>query len=169
MSSEQESRRSFMSRAIIGIAAFIGAAVTVPLAGFGILPVLKKKSAPWSDAGSLRDLQVNEPRERRFLETVKHGWQEEKVERAVWLVRTADAGVRAFSPSCPHLGCGYRWFPADRQFKCPCHASVFDIDGRVLAGPAPRALDTLVVKVEDGKVFVKFEVYQVGTSGKVVA
>jgi Rieske Fe-S protein len=169
MNIESEGRRNFMIRAIIGIAAFIGGVVTVPLAGFGILPVLRKKAAAWSDAGSLRDLQVNDPQERRFLETVKQGWQEEKVERAVWLVRTAEGGVRAFSPSCPHLGCGYRWFSADRQFKCPCHASVFDIDGKVLAGPSPRALDALETKVEDGKVFVKFEVFQVGTAGKVAA
>jgi Rieske Fe-S protein len=169
MQSEDEGRRKFMVRAIIGIAAFIGAAAAVPLAGFGILPVLRKMAPAWSDAGSLGDLQVNQPEERRFFQTVKHGWQEEKVERAVWLVRTADGAVRAFSPSCPHLGCGYRWFPADRQFKCPCHASVFDIDGKVLAGPSPRALDLLATKVEAGKVFVQFEVFQVGIAGKVAA
>ena len=169
MSIEGVSRRNFMTRAIIGIIAFIGAAVTVPLAGFGILPVLRKKAAEWSDAGSIRDLQVNEPQERRFFQSVKHGWQEEKVERAVWLVKREDGSVRSFSPSCPHLGCGYRWFSESRQFKCPCHASVFDISGKLLAGPAPRSLDTLETRVEDGKVFVRFEVFQVGTTGKVAA
>lgn len=169
MNIESEGRRNFMIRAIIGIAAFIGAAVTIPLAGFGILPVLRKGSSAWSDAGSPGDLLVNEPQERRFFQTVKHGWQEEKVERAVWLVKRQDGGIRAFSPSCPHLGCGYRWFPAEKQFKCPCHASVFDIDGKVLAGPSPRGLDALEARVEDGRVFVKFEVFQVGTSGKVAA
>ena len=163
------SRRNFMVRAIIGIGAFIGAAVAVPLAGFGILPVLRKKEPAWTDAGSSADLLLNEPQERRFFQTVRTGWQEERVERTVWLVKKQDGSVTAFSPNCPHLGCGYRWFSQEGKFKCPCHASFFDIDGKVLAGPAPRPLDTIDTKVEEGKVLVKFEVFQVGTAKKAVA
>jgi len=169
METQDVSRRNFMTRTIVAIAVFIGAAVTVPLAGFGILPVVRKEEPGWSDAGTLQDLGVDEPQERRFLETVKHGWQEEKVERAVWIVKRSDGSVTAFSPSCPHLGCGYRWFPDEGKFKCPCHASVFDIKGGVLAGPAPRPLDTLAVKQENGRVFVKFEIFQVGTASKTTA
>jgi menaquinol-cytochrome c reductase iron-sulfur subunit len=169
MSDQNVTRRNFMVRAIIAIGAFIGAAVAVPLAGFGILPVLRKKEPEWSDAGTAADLAMNEPQERRFFQTVKSGWQEERVERTVWLVKKPDGSVTAFSPNCPHLGCGYRWFGQDRQFKCPCHASIFDIDGKVLAGPAPRALDTIATKIDDGKVLVKFEVFQVGTTKKAAA
>jgi len=163
------SRRSFMIRAIIGISAFIGAAVAASLTGFGILPVITKKETSWSDAGPAHDLEVNEPQERRFLQTVKTGWQEEKVERTVWLVKKADENVTAYSPNCPHLGCGYRWFSQDQRFKCPCHASVFDINGKVLSGPAPRALDTLEAKIENGRLLVKFEMFQVGIAKKVTA
>jgi menaquinol-cytochrome c reductase iron-sulfur subunit len=169
MSDQNVSRRSFMVRAIIGIGAFIGAAVAVPLAGFGILPVLQKKEPGWSDAGTVAELAPNEPQERRFAQTVRTGWQEERVERTVWLVKRPDGSITAFAPNCPHLGCGYRWFGQDRQFKCPCHASLFDIDGKVLAGPAPRGLDGLETKVEDGRVMVKFEVFQVGTTKKAAA
>jgi menaquinol-cytochrome c reductase iron-sulfur subunit len=169
MSDQTESRRNFMVRAIIGIGAFIGAAIVVPLAGFGILPVLRKKEPGWSDAGTLADLVVNEPQERRFFQTVKTGWQEEKVERAAWLVKRSDGTVAAFSPSCPHLGCGYRWFAQEQQFKCPCHGSVFDIDGKVLGGPAPRPLDTLAVRQDKGRVLVQYEIFQVGTAQKVIA
>ena len=169
MAGQGVSRRNFMIRSIIGIFAFIGAATAVPLGGFGILPALKKRDVGWSDAGPAEDLKPNEPQERRFLQTVKHGWQEEKAERAVWLVKKPDGGVTAFSPNCPHLGCGYRWFAAEQRFKCPCHASVFDISGKVLSGPSPRSLDTVEVRVENGKVLVKFEIYQVGTAKKVAA
>lgn len=158
-----------MIRAIVAIIAFIGAAVTVPLAGFGILPVLRKKDPEWSDAGTVTELAAGVPQERRFAQTVKNGWQEEKVERTVWLVRKQDGSVTAFAPACPHLGCGYRWFPAERRFKCPCHVSLFDIDGNVLGGPAPRPLDLLETKVENGRVFVKFQIFQVGTSAKSAA
>jgi len=157
-----------MSWSIAGIVAFIGAAMTVPLAGFGILPALRKKDAEWSDAGAA-DLVVNEPQERRFLQTVKNGWQEEKVERTIWLVKKQDGSVTAFAPNCPHLGCGYRWFASEQRFKCPCHASVFDIEGKLLSGPAPRSLDTLAVRLENSRLFVKFEIFQVGTSSKTAA
>ncbi|MHB8846726.1 MAG: QcrA and Rieske domain-containing protein [Nitrospirota bacterium] len=169
MSDQNVTRRNFMVKAIIGIGAFISAAVAVPLAGFGILPVLQKKDPGWSDAGTAADLDLNEPQERRFFQTVKTGWQEERVERTVWLVRRSGEKVTAFSPNCPHLGCGYRWFSQDRKFKCPCHASFFDIDGKVLAGPAPRSLDSLETKIEGGKVLVKFEIFQVGTTKKTEA
>ncbi|MDH4163750.1 MAG: Rieske (2Fe-2S) protein [Nitrospirota bacterium] len=169
MSEQGVSRRNFMTRTIIAIIAFIGAAITVPLAGFGILPAIRKGQAGWSDAGTFKDLEVNTPQERRFAQTVKNGWQEDHMERTVWLVRKPDGTIKAFSPSCPHLGCGYRWFGQEQRFKCPCHASIFDIDGKVLAGPSPRALDGLEAKVEDGKVFVKFEIFQVGTTAKVSA
>ena len=169
MSEQDVSRRNFMTRAIIGIAAFVGAAITAPLAGFGILPAIRKREAGWSDAGSFKDLAVDIPQERRFTEIVKNGWQEDHVERTVWLVRKKDGSIKAFAPSCPHLGCGYRWFSEEQRFKCPCHASVFDIDGNVVAGPAPRALDTLDAKVEDGKALVKFELFQVGITTKVSA
>jgi len=161
------SRRSFMIRAIIGIFMFIGAVLAVPLGGFGILPALRKNKPGWSDIGTVSDLAVDEPQERRFSELVRNGWQEEKQERSVWIVMKPDRSVVVFSPNCPHLGCGYRWFSADLRFKCPCHGSVFDIDGRVLAGPAPRPLDTLDVKIDGGRIFVKYQAYQLGTASKV--
>ena len=169
MGEQDVTRRKFMIRTIFGIGAFISAAIAVPLGGFGILPVLRKKAPDWSDAGTAADLKANEPQERRFFQTVKSGWQEERVERTVWLVKKTDGTVTAFSPNCPHLGCGYRWFSQDRQFKCPCHASLFAIDGKVISGPAPRALDTLPARIESGKVLVKFEIFQVGTTKKAAA
>ncbi len=58
--------------------------------------------------------------------------------KGVWAVKQADGQVTVFSPICPHLGCGYRWDQQDRLFKCPCHGSIYDIEGTVKAGPAPR-------------------------------
>jgi Rieske Fe-S protein len=169
MSENDLSRRNFMIRTIIGIFVLIGAAMTAALGGFGVLPALRKKESGWSDAGSAADLQVDQPQERRFFETVKSGWQKEKVERAVWLVKKSDNSVTAYSPNCPHLGCGYRWIAARQRFECPCHASVFDVNGKLLSGPAPRSLDTIETRVEGGRILVKFEVFQLGISKKVMA
>lgn len=169
MDGQNVTRRNFMVRAIIAVFAFIAAALAIPFGGFGILPALRKRDAGWSNVGSVDDLKADEPQEWRFFQTVKSGWKEDKQERSIWIVKRSDGAIVAFSPNCPHLGCGYRWFAQDRQFKCPCHASVFDIDGRVLGGPAPRSLDTLDVKQEGGRVLVKYEVFQLGTGTKVAA
>jgi menaquinol-cytochrome c reductase iron-sulfur subunit len=169
MDSVDLSKRNFMVRAIIGIMVFIGAAAAVPFTGFGILPALKQKGSAWSDAGTAGDLNVDEPQERRFFQVVKSGWQEEKQERSLWIVRRPDNTVVAYAPNCPHLGCGYRWSAPDKLFKCPCHGSVFDINGKVLGGPAPRSLDTLEVKQENNRVMVKFEMFQLGIAKKVIA
>jgi len=169
MGNSDPSRRQFMVRVIIGIIAFISAALAIPFGGFGILPALHKKETGWSDAGTVASLEVNNPQERRFLQVVKSGWLEEKQERSIWIVKRPDSSVTAFSPNCPHLGCGYRWSDADQQFKCPCHGSVFDINGKVLGGPSPRSLDMLEVKLENNRVLVKFEVFQLGIGQKVVA
>ena len=49
--------------------------------------------------------------------------------------------VVAFGPQCTHLGCAYHWEEGKNEFLCPCHSSLFSIDGKVLSGPAPRPLD----------------------------
>ena len=40
--------------------------------------------------------------------------------------------VTAFGPQCTHLGCAYHWEQGKKQFLCPCHTSVFSIDGKVI-------------------------------------
>ena len=37
----------------------------------------------------------------------------------------------------------------DGKFVCPCHASSYDITGRVLSPPAPRPLDLYPVRIEN--------------------
>lgn len=162
-------RRNFMVRMILGIFGFIGGVMTIALGGFGIIPALKKRQAAWSDAGTIDDLVVNQPQERRFFEVVKSGWQSEKQERSLWVVRKSDGSVAVFTASCPHLGCGYRWITDKNHFECPCHGSIFDLDGKVIAGPAPRRLDTLETRVENGRLLVRYEVFQLGTAKKTAA
>ena len=71
-----------------------------------------------------------------------------------YLVRYADGGFLALSLICTHLGCSISWNSKEDQFVCPCHASAFDNKGNVMSPPAPRALDTYKVIIEDGVVKV---------------
>lgn len=62
-------------------------------------------------------------------------------------------GVYAISTICTHLGCVVR---ADAKgFHCPCHGSEFAPNGKVVKGPAPKALPWLAVKKSgDGEYMV---------------
>ena len=71
-----------------------------------------------------------------------------------YLARLADGGFLALHRECTHLGCTVPWIAAENSFVCPCHASSFDIRGDVSGPPAPRALDTFPVRIENGIVKV---------------
>lgn len=55
----------------------------------------------------------------------------------VFLLRRGNT-FRCLSAVCTHLGCTVN--RSDTGFHCPCHGSVFNHDGKVESGPAPRAL-----------------------------
>jgi len=71
-----------------------------------------------------------------------------------YLVRLQDGGFLALHRKCTHLGCTVPWIADEQRFACPCHASAFDIRGDVLSLPAPRPLDLLAVRIENGVVKV---------------
>lgn len=72
----------------------------------------------------------------------------------LYLVRMKDGGFLALSIKCTHLGCSIRWNEEQEKFICPCHSSEFDIKGNVLNPPAPTALDSYPVIIEQGIVKV---------------
>lgn len=71
-----------------------------------------------------------------------------------FLIRNDD-GLLAFSTRCTHQNCNIAWQDGGDRFQCPCHGSVFDRNGVVMAGPAPRPLDLFRVSVtRDGAAIV---------------
>lgn len=89
-----------------------------------------------------------------FVENIRPGSVTPFKNGQFYLVRMDDGGFMALSLTCTHLGCSITFDGSKQQFICPCHASVFDIKGNVLNPPAPRALDTFRVFVEQGQVKV---------------
>jgi cytochrome b6-f complex iron-sulfur subunit len=57
-------------------------------------------------------------------------------------------GLLALYWKCPHLGCTVPWMPNSEDFRCPCHGSIYDFNGIVLGGPAPRPLDRMAIAVQ---------------------
>lgn len=71
-----------------------------------------------------------------------------------WMVTTAEGKPKALYMVCVHLGCLYKWVPANNRFECPCHGSKYTHDGFYIEGPATRSLDTFEVDQEADKVIV---------------
>jgi Rieske Fe-S protein len=42
----------------------------------------------------------------------------------------------------------------DKKIKCPCHGSQFDLDGRVIHGPASRPLEIYPAELVNEQVIV---------------
>ena len=66
-----------------------------------------------------------------------------------YLARLEDGGFLALSRTCTHLGCSVPWIEKEMKFACPCHGSTFDITGKVIDAPAPRALDIYPIVIEN--------------------
>lgn len=66
-------------------------------------------------------------------------------------------GVIAYSAICPHTGCEVtNWHPDTQLLECPCHNSQYDpkAGAKLVAGPSPRGLAALPLRIEDGNLVV---------------
>jgi len=59
-----------------------------------------------------------------------------------YLVVNQDGNIENFGINavCTHLGCVVPWVGAENKFKCPCHGSQYNAEGKVVRGPAPLSL-----------------------------
>ena len=156
------SRRSFFSRAIVGIAALIGGTLVWPIARYVSSPVFRRRDDKWMDVGSVSQLPTGVPYQLDYTSQSQDGWRKVTAQQAVWVVKQADNKITVFSPICPHLGCAFRWDAGSKHFKCPCHGSEFDVTGKVVGGPAPRPLDTLPSKTDHGDLSVMYKMFRSG-------
>ena len=146
--SAKPTRRHFYYQTFIyGLSSIMAAMVSIPAFVYLFFPPRAKKTAQWVDAADLSQIEINSPQEVSFRINKVDGWKVSSEKATAWVVKTADNQAVAFSPSCTHLGCAYHWEASSKTFVCPCHTSAFAIDGRVLAGPAPRPLDRYEVKI----------------------
>jgi Rieske Fe-S protein len=136
------------------------AALAAPAAAYLLLKPRSQKQSDFVPAADLSQLTVGKPEEVVFHRTRVDGWRVLNEKSTAWVVRKDDQNVVAFTPQCTHLACAYHWEEKDSKFFCPCHNSVFAIDGKVVSGPAPRPLDRYVTKVDQGKVLISSEIQQ---------
>jgi cytochrome b6-f complex iron-sulfur subunit len=74
--------------------------------------------------------------------------------KAIFLYRNEQNQVKAFSGICTHLGCLVEYSRERRLFKCNCHGSEFDLNGKNISGPAMAPLQPYRSEIENGEVYI---------------
>lgn len=71
-----------------------------------------------------------------------------------YLIITDPPAIASYGiqPICTHLGCTVNWKREQNRFVCPCHGSQYDSQGRVIHGPARRALPLRTVIVKQNQI-----------------
>jgi menaquinol-cytochrome c reductase iron-sulfur subunit len=147
-------RRSFCVGAIYTMWGVIAAALGLPASAYLLRPPKTRASEEWIDIGDVTTLEPGQPVEMVCRRNRTDGWKVISEKVTAWVVKTPDKGVVAFGPQCTHLGCAHHWDVGKCQFICPCHNSLFGIDGNIVAGPAPRPLDRYDLKIEGNKLLL---------------
>ncbi len=135
-------RRAFLSWGTAGIAALCsGVAVSLGAMVRFMMPSVFYEPPQSFKIGDPADFAIGTP---TFL-----------VDEKIYVFRDREKGFAAASAVCTHLGCTVAHFQSDQKFHCPCHGSVFDADGSVMHGPAPKSLQWFeVTQARDGQLLV---------------
>ncbi|KAJ9510406.1 hypothetical protein QJQ45_015876 [Haematococcus lacustris] len=73
-----------------------------------------------------------------------------------YLIVNNDGKIENFGVNavCTHLGCVVPWNAAEKKFKCPCHGSQYNGEGKVVRGPAPLSLALAHADINDADVVI---------------
>ena len=163
----ESTRRLFLQWATGILTLLCGMVVGIPLIGSFVGPAFMTMKTTWIKVADIETLPVGRPVDVSAAGVQVDAYVQESVIRHLWAVKNSDTEITVFSPICTHLGCHFNWNPASAHFECPCHGSVFALDGTVLGGPAPRRLDTLPTKIENGELYVEWIQFKSGTPEKI--
>jgi len=162
----ESTRRGFLKSFTGMLIAFCSLLIGIPVVGSFIGSAFRKIKPGWIKLGEIQSLPLGQPAHLTATEVQVDAYIRETAVRHIWAVRNSASEVTVFSPICPHLGCQFDWDASTSKFRCPCHGSVYSIDGKVLGGPAPRPLDTLPTKIEKGELSAEWMQFKSGTSEK---
>ncbi len=177
-------RATFLSLATIGVGGLIGAGVTLPVLGFGVLPSFMGEGIRTFDVdlGPISNFPEGEYVIATYLESPEQG----EVSRRTAFIRNngrTEDDVPSFTAlfsRCVHLGCPVQPNgPIDEEamkevngvelrpvlaasFGCPCHGGLYDSEGNRNAGPPVRSLDRYEFSIKDGNL-VLGRLFSVGT------
>jgi len=171
-------RRKLIRNTMFGALALFPLSGVMLLRDLGPLPGTKLRHTMWRKGLQLVNMNTNEPlrpsdvqvgsltfARPEGLEEHDEEFQTEIAKAALMIVRIQPdnikdkrelewsyEGIVAYSKICTHVGCPISLYEQQtHHVLCPCHQSTFDLadSGRVLFGPAARALPQLELTVDD--------------------
>ena len=105
-------------------------------------PLITQAAANEVSGGKTGDLKLNSGK------IVKFG------NKPALLVRISETEWKAFSAVCTHLNCTVQYQDSTRQIWCACHNGTYDLSGRVVSGPPPKALEEYNVQVRGEQIVI---------------
>jgi menaquinol-cytochrome c reductase iron-sulfur subunit len=173
-SGSAESRRGFLAKLAAVTAGGLATLAPVAVGVWAFLDPLRRKGAiasflPVTELSAIPDDGV--PRQFAVVAERIDAWTGFPREPigAVYLRREKGSQqVEALSATCPHAGCFVELEGNARSFRCPCHNSMFTLDGGIVEpSPSPRTMDSLECRVgPGGEVAVKWENFYSGIAEK---
>ena len=175
-------RSRFLEATTIGLGAAIGAAVTLPVLGFMVLPSFTHLRKVHADLGPIDNFPEGEFVIANFIANPTVG----QVSRRTAFVRyngPTSKGEPSFTilySRCVHLGCPVQPNgPIDEKdkktfgnvelrpvlaqsFGCPCHGGQYNSEGNRTAGPPVRSMDRFEYSIKNGHLILG-QVYAVGS------
>jgi Rieske Fe-S protein len=177
---ERFPRSKFLEFSTLGVGGLIGGVVTVPIAGFALLPPFLGQKHHRADLGPVSEFAEGQ----WYISTFMTDPAEGEVSRRTAFIRnngTLSVGGKPqpsftiISNRCAHLGCpvqangptgailGMKTIKEKTSageiklepvvpagFGCPCHGGQYDTEGNRTAGPPVRGLDRYAFEIKDG-------------------
>ena len=70
----------------------------------------------------------------------------------ILFIRETEETIRALDPLCTHKGCALVYNRETKRIDCPCHQSVFNLEGGVVKGPASKHLKAYDAKLDGDRI-----------------
>jgi Rieske Fe-S protein len=184
LSEQRFPRNKFLEGTTLGLGAVIGGIITVPVAGFAVLPGFVGQKRKKVDLGLLSDFADGQ----WYIATFMLDPSEGEVSRRTAFVRSNGSlavkgkqvpSFTIISNRCAHLGCpvqangptgsfiGLKTLTETGKngkvtllpvvpagFGCPCHGGQYDTEGNRTAGPPVRGLDRYDFEIDNGRVIL---------------
>ena len=139
-----QTRTRFLTMVAVAMGGVMTAAILVPVIGFAVADSVQEEEWRWVDVGPYSDFKEGS------TTSLSVTGPSPEADRRVFL-RNRDKELLAIWNRCAHLGCPVKYSAGSDGYVCPCHGGAYDSRGLVTAGPPPRPLDRLDVKIVDAK------------------
>lgn len=131
-------RRSWIASTLAALASYAALGAMRAWAGTRRLAVPLDKAAKLKAVGGSETLKVKD--------------------RQIIFVRETETTVVALGAVCTHKQCIVGYNAGKKRIECPCHGSAYELTGKVISGPAPRALESYPAELDRDRVIVDIQV-----------